>query len=147
MKKQLFYLSSLLVFVVLFGSCGKYEDGPSISLRTKTSRISGDWKTEKNFYNGVEQQVSPDSQNSVFTFEKDGTGKMTLTLSGVSLSGDLEWEFGSGKETLKVRTKNTDGTWGEWDESTILRLTNSELWIKDVPTGTTNEYITHLAKV
>lgn len=146
MKKQLFYLSGLLAFVVLFGSCGKYEDGPAFSLRTKTGRLTGEWKVEKTFINGTEQAATT-LDNSTITIEKDGTGKISVNFGGIIFSGDLEWEFGTGKETIKMRTKNTDGTWEAWGESTILKLTNSEFWVKDIPTGTTDEVITHFAKV
>jgi uncharacterized lipoprotein YehR (DUF1307 family) len=29
--------------VVMLASCGKYEDGPGFSLRSKTSRLAGTW--------------------------------------------------------------------------------------------------------
>ena len=146
MKKQIFYLSAIFAFVVLFGSCGKYEDGPAFSLLTKKMRLTGEWKVEKTFLNGTEQTLTG-NDNSTITYVKDGTGTMTYTTGGLSLTVNFEWEFGTGKETIKVRTKDTSGAWGEWDESTILRLTNSEFWIKDTMTGSTDEYITHFAKV
>jgi len=145
MKKQILYLSALLAVVVLFSSCGKYPDGPAFSLRTKTMRLTGDWKVEKTFLNGTEQPNSGNNSSTI-TYVKDGTGTMSYVLGTATLSVSFEWEFGTGKETIKVRTKDTAGNWGNWDESTILRLTNSEFWTKDTPTGTTDEYITHFIK-
>ena len=146
MKKQFFYLSAIFAFVVIFSSCGKYDDGPAFSLRTKKMRLTHEWKIEKTYINGVEQAASA-NDNSTITYDSDGTGKMSYVFGTATISADIEWEFGTGKETIKVRTKNSAGAWNDWDESTILRLTNSEFWIKDTPTGTTTEYITHFAKV
>ena len=30
-----------------FTNCGKYEDGPSISLMSKTGRLSGEWEAKE----------------------------------------------------------------------------------------------------
>lgn len=147
MKKQLFYLSAIFAFVILFGSCGKYEDGPSFSLRTKTSRLTGEWKIEKLILNDVEQQLPVEAQNSSMIFESGGVGKITYTQSAISIALDLEWKFGSEKETIKVRIKSFTGSWGDWGESTILRLTNSEFWFKDISSTSSDITITHLAKV
>ena len=35
--------------VVLLASCGKYEDGPGFSLRSKTSRLAGSWTVTEAF--------------------------------------------------------------------------------------------------
>jgi len=147
MKKQLFNLSLILALTVLFTACGKYEDGPAFSLLTKKMRITGEWKIEKMFKNDTEQQLSADAQNSSMLIEGDGTGKMTYTSNAITIAVDFEWEFGDNKESFKVRTKKLDGTWDEWDESDIVRLTNSELWIKDISTITTDVYITHFGKI
>ncbi len=45
MKKNTLFLLSLLV--LLFSGCGKYENGPILSLRSKNARLSGEWKVVK----------------------------------------------------------------------------------------------------
>ena len=41
-----------------FSGCGKYEDGPSISLLTKKARVAGTWGVEKYMVNGVDQTAA-----------------------------------------------------------------------------------------
>jgi len=146
MKKQVYYLSAMLVFVLLFNACGKYEDGPAFSLLSKKARISGTWKIDKMFTNDVEQTLSDDAKNGSMLVEKDGTGKMMFTMGTMTVTIDFEWEFGDGKETIKMRTKNLSGTWEDWDESKILRLTNKEFWAEDTEAGSTDVYKTYFIK-
>jgi hypothetical protein len=103
-------------------SCGKYEEGPGISLLTKKSRLVGDWDLKETVYGSI---TTADNDDEILTFEKDGTVKATdgsTTISGT-------WEFISDKE--KVRT-----TYEFFDtpisvDFTILRLKSKELWLQD----------------
>lgn len=112
------------VVVFNFSSC-KYEDGPSISLRTKTSRLTGEW--EATFING--QSISGDDINFTLEFEKDGDLLVSTTYSYYGQSytetykGDWEWE--DGKEKIEI-TLQGDKT--EWE---ITRLTNKEFQFED----------------
>lgn len=146
MKKTALFLP-LLVVVLFLGSCGKYEDGPAFSLLTKKARLTGEWKVEKVFKNDVEEELDSLSQNTSILYESDGTGKITFTQGSVSLAIDFEWQFGDGKETISMRTKKLDGTWDDWDETRILRLTNKEFWFEETSTTSTDIYETHFAKV
>ena len=59
-------------------------------------------------------------------------------------------QFASDKENIRIRTQEYGTTnWEEWEESEILKLTNSEFWIKDSETvnNETTETIIHFAKV
>jgi hypothetical protein len=40
--------------ILLFSSCGKYDEGPNFSLRTKTERFCGSWELSSLKVNGVE---------------------------------------------------------------------------------------------
>lgn len=44
MKKT--YLITILIFIIIFG-CKKYEEGPLLSLRSKTQRLMGGYELEK----------------------------------------------------------------------------------------------------
>ena len=45
MKTQnTFLLAAAAVTVLNFQSCSKYEDGPAFSLRSKNSRLVGEWE-------------------------------------------------------------------------------------------------------
>lgn len=120
----------MLVAVAMMGtaaltitSCGKYEEGPSLSLRTKKARLTGEWDTKE--YVDSDGTTTADNSDDYVTFDKDGT--YTYTSGSTSQSG--QWDFSSDKEKLKV--SYTFGSTTFTSESTILRLTNDELWIKD----------------
>lgn len=146
MKKTALFFPVLIVILFLAG-CGKYEDGPAFSLLTKKARLTGEWKVEKVFKNDVEEELDSLSQNTTILYDSDGTGKITFTQGSVSLAIDFEWQFGDGKETVSMRTKKLDGTWDEWDETRILRLTNKEFWFEETSTSSTDVYETHFEKI
>jgi len=119
-------LSLLFVVVIatslIIASCGKYEEGPSISLRTKTARLTGDWKdvavNDSTYDNGL-----------ITTFDKEGTFIIT---DGI-LSIDGTWDFTDDKtgiiSSVEVIILGVTETFS--DTMTILRLTNDELWTQD----------------
>lgn len=47
MKRTRLLLAIAFAISVVFISCGKYEEGPSISLRTKKARLTGVWEISK----------------------------------------------------------------------------------------------------
>lgn len=118
-----------MLAVVLAGStlssCGKYEDGPGFTLLTKKARITGVWdETEEIDTDGT---VYTDSSNETMELTKSGSAILNDPGSGLSLQGS--WEFSSNKE--KVRLTFNFGT-TTTEEYTIRRLTNKELWVRDV---------------
>jgi hypothetical protein len=150
MKRNIFALTIVMAALFVFNSCGKYEEGPSFSLLTKKARITGIWKFDKMYENGVEITLSDDMKNTTIELMKDGTGKYTVVFGGLEMNVDVEWEFSDDKMQLKQRMKDfMDPTqWGEWEESDILRLTNKECWMQDEDTtgGTTTVTEVHLIK-
>jgi hypothetical protein len=150
MKKHILTLSFAMAALFIISSCGKYEEGPGVSLLSKKARITGVWKLDKMIVNGVEQTIEEEMKNATTELMKDGTGKITVTFMGMTLNFDMEWEFNDDKTKLKTRMKDflDPEVWEEWVESEILRLTNKELWLKDVETedGETYTTITHMVK-
>jgi hypothetical protein len=151
MKKLAIILTMVAATAMIFSSCGKYEEGPSVSLLTKKARITGTWKVIETSTNGT--SVDLGDMVTKTTIEKDGTGSISVSGSfmGIDFSStsDLEWEFNDSKEGIKIRTKGTDETeWSEWDESEIIRLTNKECWTQVVETtaGVTTTTITKMEK-
>ncbi len=65
MKKQILFLFSFLV-IILTG-CGKYENGPGLSLRSKNARISGEWKLVK--YNYTWNNPVDATENESYVFD------------------------------------------------------------------------------
>lgn len=124
-----------LLFVVLFlstialTSCGKYDEGPSISLRSKTARITGEWKLVKQEYNGVDVALDADDKSMVMNIQKDGV--YVLTSSYGSFTGT--WEFSSDKTKFITNFVILGQT--TTSEETILRLTNKELILESIEDG------------
>jgi maltose-binding protein MalE len=132
--------SSLLftAFAVLFlVSCGKYEDGPDFTLRSKKARIAGSWTLEKYMVDGVDltSQLTAAGLALSFKYDKDGSYTEVRFLSGqVASTKSGTWELSLDKENLVVNY--TSGTVVAYK---ILRLTNSELWLQETYGGNITE--------
>ena len=110
MKKFTFSTLSVLVLTVfLFTGCGKYEDGPGFTLRTKNGRITGDWKLTSisgpdATYNGIELSQSGFSipYSYTMTLEKDGMFESTEVWDGDSqvAKGLWSWVDGSSRKEM-----------------------------------------------
>ncbi len=133
MKKIAIILSIFAATTMILSSCAKYEEGPSFTLLTKKARVVGTWTVTEVTVNGDIQDLGGTVVKT--TLEKDGTGTMSIVWGAITITNDLEWEFDDEKEHLRTRTKETDETeFGEWDEGEIIRLTNSECWVRTVET-------------
>jgi hypothetical protein len=128
--------------VVLLASCGKYENGPGFSLRSKTSRLAGTWTVTEAFQGSTD--ITGDITNGgtvEVTFDKDGayTYAYDFEIFGIPTSGSVSgtWSFSDDKTEIVV----TDGS-GQSDSAKILRLTNQELWIEE-PDGSGGTYEVH----
>lgn len=124
MKKISFIAAiTLAVLTMTATSCGKYEDGPGISLLTKKQRLCREWDAKS--YVDASGVTFEDNSDDVLTFEKGGGA--TYTNGGNGIAGT--WEFASDKEKIRITTTVFGIT--ETEEYTIQRLTNKELWLKD----------------
>jgi hypothetical protein len=130
-------ISLLLVTIAMVSlwSCGKYEDGPMFSLRSKTGRLAGTWVYDKILQNDVDVTSQSTSGNTFeLTVERDGTYKSvySYTVLGQTFSGEDtgKWEFGD-NETIVITSDNNGSS-----TATITRLTNSEFWTKETDSST-----------
>ncbi|MCX7697265.1 MAG: lipocalin family protein [Bacteroidales bacterium] len=140
MNKKVFI--SLALVLCTFFSCSSYEDGPAVSLIPRKVRLVNKWKMEKKFINDQEQTLSEDEKKGYWNLKNDNTAEV------VSYSGSLTYTFTGTWEEVdhynKVRIK-VSGTFLGFpvtleDEYIILRLTNNELWVKQVKNNETYEY-------
>ncbi len=128
MKKAAILSFTIAVFAFVFSSCQPYEDGPSISLRSKTNRITGDWVVKEVLVNGTIQDIS--SFSPEYTFNSDGTGSFSVLFFNMRISVDAEWELTNNGENIKIRTKDEDLNWEAWEEYLILKLYYKEMAIE-----------------
>jgi hypothetical protein len=128
-------VAALLIGGFTLASCGKYEDGPALSIRSKKARVAGDWMIEKYLEDGVDKTSDYRAfiASETVTNEKDGTYTSsytaTSTFGGATDTDNGTWEFISDKEQIKTLSSASGS---EADTMQILRLTNKEMWVKSV---------------
>jgi len=115
---------------ILLAGCGKYEEGPAISVKSKTARLAQKWYLEQTIEaDGDIETPSPSQEDDYIEFQKDGTFIFSDGTS--SLQGT--WEFNSDKskvsytfsfEFFGITTTVTE-------DFTILRLASNEFWATD----------------
>ncbi len=133
MKKTLVWALSLLVAgSITLISCGKYDEGPGLSLRSKKGRLAGDWMVEKatSTTGSTVTDMTSWFANYSINFEKDG--KYSATFGSITDVGS--WEFSDDK-MMVISTNSSGGK----DSMPIIRLTNKEFWTKEVNGNTTDE--------
>ena len=119
--------------VLLLVSCGKYEDGPGFSLRSRASRIAGSWTIDKYTVGGVD--YSSDLSGISWEFTKAGASTTSYTYAGQTFTENGTWALTSNDENFTM----TDSS-GDSESYKILRLTNSEFWFSETYSGVTAEY-------
>lgn len=127
-----FGVAAILAASTLFSSCGKYEDGPKISLASKKGRLTRSWTIEKWIDGTTGTEVNCTSSCSVMELKKDGT----VAMNGTSWPG-YTWQLSSDKEKLEfVFGGVTDG-------DQIIRLTSKELWLKEIGSNDESHYVSN----
>lgn len=124
----------LLLLGGLLSSCKKYEEGPVLSLRTKTKRLSRDWQIQEYYRNGNIETSQLIITNYVESYSKSGAHSRSYNdKNGNLVSETGQWKFDSNKEQISVTGIGSI----EWTDQTstvssssyiILRLTSKELW-------------------
>ena len=109
--------------------CGKYEDGPDFSLRSRASRIANTWKVESARKGGDDVPSSFTQYELNMTKDGDATLTANYELGDVTFeyATNGTWDFENKDEDLKLDFENNDA-----DETyNILRLKEEELWLRE----------------
>lgn len=122
MKRGLLIAGLAIALMAGNTACNKYEEGPGISLRSKTARVAGEWVVDK--YVDKDGNESEDQFNSSGIYGKDGS--LEIFIDGTSLAKGT-WEFGDKKETIITDLGSVFGK----DTATIVRLAHKEFWTAD----------------
>ena len=127
-------LAAIILGAVTLSSCGKYEEGPAVSLRTKKGRVANTWTVVKYMENGVDYTSSFNSAfgNYQIDFVKDGTYTLSGTVIGVPFSDAGTWELVDDKMALQTLSNQSGST---PDKTTIIKLKEQELWTKYTDSG------------
>jgi len=96
-QKKFFAIAIIIGFMLpVVQSCTKYEDGPKISLRSRTERVANTWKVDNYKVKGVDYTSLVTSYNETFTKE----GNYNYEWGGASGSGT--WVFQNNDDEIKI---------------------------------------------
>ncbi len=114
---------------LIITSCNKYDDGPAISLKSRTERVANTWEVEEAMNDG--NDVSSDFDQYQLTMLSDGDATLVALYSIGDLSFEFEtdgtWEFQDNQEKIFLDFENDDA-----DRTfVILRLMEDELWLRE----------------
>lgn len=131
MKKTII-IAALAAFTlsVTLPSCSKYQDGPKFSLLTKKARLEGPWEIESVTVDGTDVTSFYKAllgQNFELEIEKDGTYSSTGTFPDKGT-----WTLGEDKDDIRFLSSDPGST---EDSYRILRLTSTEMWLKQTATN------------
>jgi len=100
MKKAPIYL---VLFLIIFSSCKKYNEGPAISLRSKEKRLCQEWEMEKIELNGI---TDTDDEFSYYYWDIHKDGTINIRVRFVDEPGEetmeFEWEWINDKKGIKI---------------------------------------------
>ncbi|MBI3502218.1 MAG: hypothetical protein HY063_10525 [Bacteroidetes bacterium] len=66
MKTKISLLLAMAIVAITFNECKKYPDGPGLSLRSKTARMTDNWKISSYKINGVDE-LAPYTETMTYT--------------------------------------------------------------------------------
>ena len=109
-------------------SCKKYDEGPYLSLRSKTERAANTWKAEK-VTEGGKDETSSYSEVRV-TLTKGGDYTITSGKGIFSMPATGTWSFVNDKEDIQT---TSDPILGASKVKTfhIIKLMESQLWVRE----------------
>ena len=124
---------ALLIIISGMYSCKKYDEGPLVSLRSKSERIANDWRIEKAIDNG--NDVSGDFDKYQISLSKDGDAYLTAHYRFLGVEYDYttsgKWRFENNSEKLVVDYEDDSADAAYF----ILRLKEKELWVRQENTN------------
>jgi len=123
MKKIIILSIIALSLAATFSACTTYDEGPGFTVLTPEARIKGTWNQTAYLVDDVDKDNLVLSE---FTINSDGTGTQKVGLG--ELIGDpeeIEWQFNDDKTLFQFREPGDE----TWEEMTIKRLTNKEMWL------------------
>ncbi len=120
MKKIVF----IAMVLIITASCGKYEEGPGFSLKSKTNRLAREWVVEKVIENDIDITIDYQLLKPNHTLLFLDYGSLKETVNEVIIAKG--WEWGEDKETLVLTYKLLEIE--KIQVIRIRRLTSKEFW-------------------
>jgi hypothetical protein len=118
----------LLVLIIATTGCKKYDDGPTISLRTKTERVANNWKVGQAYEDG--KDVTSDYNRYELNTTKGGNASLSAKYKFAGNNFDFTtegtWSFVNDKKKISFNFDNNDAD-GVYQ---ILKLKEDEMWMR-----------------
>ena len=110
-----FFVAIIIILVLFISNC-TYEDGPFISLRSKTSRLVGEWERVSGTYpeNNTVYLIKFDNDYK-YTYQRYVDSQLKQQIFGT-------WEWYNDKNNIRIKSFQNSF------EIELKRLTNKELW-------------------
>lgn len=116
-------IKKILPIILIIGAlagCKKYEEGPSLSFRSREARVANTWKVASYTINGTDNTSVLANINYLETYDKDGNYSYSSSLG----TGTGRWEFQSSDQEIKRSGVSSQST----ETLVILRLKEKEFW-------------------
>ncbi len=133
MKTIKFLTIIILFFTVLFPSvqsCKKYPEGPLISFRSRTERVSNTWKVDNYKLNGSD--LTSLVSGYIETFSKDGN----YSFSWGILAGTGKWAFQNKDNEIRITGVSNKSS----ETLYILKLEEKQFWYYYMDGNDKNEF-------
>lgn len=130
-KTQITVILTLIILLTVFmlQSCQKYEDGPMISLRSRTERVSNQWVVDNYKINGADYTSLLTSYNETFT--KNGA----YTYSWSLFDGSGTWKFQNKDKEILLTGSDSQASRTLF----ILKLEEKSFWYYYTKNGDRHE--------
>lgn len=130
MKKRITILTVSTISCLLFAFTTTYKNGTKASL-------NGEWILKSISIDGAEKSTLNDEITNIIV-NKDGSGYIQFQTKdeddkNIQVTIKMNWEVLNDKKVFKMNLDNSKNL----DESEILKLTNNELWLKNIDNGIT----------
>lgn len=117
-KNIILVISIITISFLLTVSCKKYPDGPLLSLRTRTERLSNNWKIDNYKINGTDYtSLIP---NYTETFTKKGSYNYSWSV----FDGSGTWSFQNKDKEVKLTGSDSQAS----RTLHLLKLEEKTLW-------------------
>jgi len=120
MRKLVF----ISIAVLLVSACGKYEEGPKLSLKSKEKRLCREWKIDKLIENEIDITAEHINMLTKHEIKFMDFGSVKETIGNTILA--KAWEWDKKKENIIIDYTLLEKT--TTIECTIRRLTSKEFW-------------------
>ncbi len=135
MKKT---VSPLIFVFLLLSACSKYPEGPGICFKSKTDRITREWRFESVKEDG--NYITAKYDGVTFEFRGDGSMSTWADWSGTRVEFPGTWEWNSDKTMVIIEQQDTSYSNSFSSNWRIIRLAKDQLKAEEDYLGTLYEY-------